>query len=77
MYSYINPLLVNASGILPKSVSFVMVLAGAGMCAGNMLGGKFSDKFSPAIVAAVTQLIACVSLLLMFFLRKTRLLQLY
>ena len=67
MYSYINPLLVNASGILPKSVSFVMVLAGAGMCAGNMLGGKFSDKFSPAIVAAVTQLIACVSLLLMFF----------
>lgn len=67
MYSYINPLLVNASGILPKYVSFVMVLAGAGMCAGNMLGGKFSDKFSPAIVAAVTQLIACVSLLLMFF----------
>lgn len=67
MYSYINPLLVKTAGILPKYVSFVMVLAGAGMCAGNILGGKFSDKFSPAIVAAVTQLVASVSLLLMFF----------
>lgn len=67
MYSYINPLLVNVSGIFPKFISYVMVLAGAGMCIGNMLGGKFSDKFSPAIVASFTQLIACIALLLMFF----------
>lgn len=66
-YSYINPLLVNVSGILPKYVSFIMVLAGAGMCIGNILGGKLSDKYSPSLVAGITQLIAGVSLLTIFF----------
>ena len=66
-YSYINPLLVKVSGIRPKYVSIVMVLAGAGMCIGNFLGGKLSDKFSPALVAGMTQLTACIALLLIFF----------
>lgn len=66
-YSYINPLLVKVSGIMPKYVSIVMVLAGAGMCIGNFLGGKLSDKFSPALVARMTQLTACIALLLIFF----------
>lgn len=68
MYSYINPLLVNVSGIQPKFVSLIMILAGAGMCLGNYLGGKFSDKFSPSIVAGNIQLLACIALLGMFFL---------
>lgn len=67
LYSYINPLLVNVAGISAKYVSFVMVLAGAGMCVGNNLGGKLSDKFSPAIVAGYTQLLATISLIGMFF----------
>lgn len=67
LYSYINPLLVNVAGISAKYVSFVMVLAGAGMCVGNNLGGKLSDKFSPAIVAGYTQLLAAISLIGMFF----------
>lgn len=66
-YSYINPLLVKVSGIMPKYVSIVMVLAGAGMCIGNFLVGKLSDKFSPALVAGMTQLTACIALLLIFF----------
>ncbi len=67
MYSYINPLLVNVSGIQAKYVSLVMILAGASMCLGNYLGGKFSDKFSPSLVAGNIQLIACIALLGMFF----------
>lgn len=66
-YSYINPLLVNVSGILPQYVSLIMILAGAGMCVGNFLGGKLSDKFYPSIVASLTQLLACVSLICIFF----------
>lgn len=67
-YSYINPLLVNVSGIMPKYVSLLMILAGTGMCIGNLLGGKLSDKFSPSLVAGTTQLIACGALMLIFFL---------
>lgn len=67
-YSYINPLLVNVSGIMPKYVSLLMILAGAGMCIGNLLGGKLSDKFSPSLIAGTTQLIACGALMLIFFL---------
>lgn len=68
MYSYINPLLVNVSHIQPKYISMILVLAGAGMCIGNYLGGKLSDKFSPSLIAGYIQLIACFSLLGMFFL---------
>ena len=66
-YSYINPLLVNVSSIAPQYVSLMMILAGAGMCVGNFYGGKLSDKFSPSIVAAITQLSACIALVLIFF----------
>ena len=66
-YSNIKNLHVKDSGIMPKYVSIVMVLAGAGMCIGNFLGGKLSDKFSPALVAGMTQLTACIALLLIFF----------
>lgn len=65
-YSYINPLLVNLSGIKPQFVSMLMILAGAGMCIGTGLAGKLSDKFKPSIIASLIQLIACTSLVLIF-----------
>ena len=68
MYSYINPLLVKVSNIKPQLISLIMVLAGAGMCLGNYLGGKLSDKFSPSLIAGYIQLTASISLLAMFFL---------
>lgn len=69
-YSYINPLLVNLSGIKPSLVSLLMILAGGGMVIGNLLGGKLSDKFCPSIVAGTTQLIAAISLVLIFLYGK-------
>ena len=70
MYSYINPLLVNVSGISPKFISLMMVLSGAGMCVGNFLGGKFSDKYSPSSFAAFTQFFGFLALISMFFFTK-------
>lgn len=65
-YSYINPLLVTLSGIAPKYISLLMVLAGFGMYIGNIWGGKLSDKFSPSLTAGFIQLTAFVSLILIF-----------
>lgn len=67
-YSYINPLLVNVSHIPPQYVSLIMVLAGAGMVAGNLLGGRFSDKYAPSLVAGLTQFTAAIALAAVFFL---------
>lgn len=66
--SYINPLLVKVSGFKPQYVSLLMIIAGAGMCVGNFVGGKLSDRLTPAKVAGYTQLVAALTLVLIFFL---------
>ncbi|MCD8237134.1 MAG: MFS transporter AraJ [Prevotellaceae bacterium] len=66
-YSYITPLLTNVSGIASQYISFMMVLAGAGMVAGNLLGGKLSDKFGPGHTGRGIEIAIFVTLLLIFF----------
>lgn len=67
-YSYINPLLTHVSGFSAEQVSWLMVLAGIGMVAGNLISGRLSDRFSPGSVAASVQSLTCVLLVLIFFL---------
>lgn len=55
-YSYIAPLLTEVSGFAASSITYILVLAGLGMMAGNFVGGKLADLYSPAK--------ACISLLL-------------
>lgn len=54
-YSYINPLLTRVAGFPAASVSALMVLAGFGMFAGNLAGGRLSDRYTPGRVAAWAQ----------------------
>ena len=49
------------------SRSVNMVLAGFGMFAGNLAGGRLSDRYTPGRVAAWAQGTICVALLLTFF----------
>ena len=53
-YSYISPLLTQVSGFSAESLTVLMVLAGFGMVAGNLISGRLSDKYMPGRVAAVT-----------------------
>lgn len=66
-YSYITPLLTQVSGFKTESITSLMILAGIGMVAGNLIGGKMADRFSPGRVAAFTQLIITLSLTAIFF----------
>lgn len=66
-YSYINPLLTHVSGFSAESVSLLMILAGAGMVVGNLVGGRLSDIYMPGRVAMVTQGCIFVILLSIFF----------
>lgn len=67
LYSYINPLLTKVSGFSADNMTFLMVLAGLGMCVGNLMSGRLSDRFTPGRVAAVTQGFLSVALFLFFF----------
>lgn len=67
-YSYVTPMLTQVSGFKIETVTALMVLAGAGMVAGNLSGGKLSTHFYPGKVAAGFQGLMALTLLTIFFL---------
>ena len=67
-YSYITPQLTQVSGFSEGSITPLMMLAGFGMVAGNLVSGRMSDRYTPGRVGMVVQGMLCVVLLLIFFL---------
>lgn len=67
-YSYIDPQLTHVTGFTQSDLTWLMVLAGFGMFAGNILAGKLSDRYKPSWIAAWVQASAIPVLLLFFFL---------
>ncbi len=67
-YSYIDPQLTEVARFPQQDLTWLMVLAGAGMVAGNLVAGRLSDRFAPAKVAAWVQAAAIPILLLFYFL---------
>ena len=65
--SYISKLVTNVSGLPSDSVSIIMVLIGAGMFFGNILGGKLADTISPSKAAVVCFSSMAVCLFILFF----------
>lgn len=66
-YSYVNPLMIHVSGFPVHTMTFVIMLAGFGMLIGNLVGGHFSDIYTPERVVCFTQALACLALLAIFF----------
>ena len=63
-YSYIAPLITKVAGHSEEIVSYAMILAGLGMVAGNFLGAKLAEMFSPiyaVIIALMLMVIALTS----------------
>lgn len=71
-YSYIDPLLTSVTGFPTDALSWLMVLAGAGMFAGNLIAGQLSDRYKPSIVAALVQASGMVILAAVFLLAGSR-----
>ena len=66
-YSYISPLLIEC-GFAADALPALMIAAGFGMVAGNLISGRLCDRHRPGHVVAVTQCIAIASLLAVFWL---------
>jgi DHA1 family arabinose polymer transporter-like MFS transporter len=65
--SYIAPLLTDISGFDAGSVPYIMILAGAGMVVGNLIGGKLADTFPPDKTLITLFFIMALDLALVFF----------
>jgi len=64
--SYIAPLLTDISGFNAADVPYIMILAGAGMVVGNIIGGKLADTFPPEITLITLFLLMALDLAMVF-----------
>lgn len=67
-WSYISPWLAKVGGYASGSIPWLMMLAGFGMVAGGIIGGKLTDNWRHAGTAALGQGLSCMGLLLVFLL---------
>ena len=44
VFTYIAPMLTEISGFAPRAVSPILLIFGAGLVVGNLLGGRFADR---------------------------------
>lgn len=59
VFTYIAPILTDISGLAEKSLSPILLLFGAGLVAGNVIGGKWADKnLNTALIGSMVALLA-------------------
>jgi DHA1 family inner membrane transport protein len=63
-FTYIAPILTKISGFSESAVSPILLVFGAGLVAGNLLGGRFADKrLMPALFGSLFALAAVLALM--------------
>jgi DHA1 family inner membrane transport protein len=60
VFTYIQPLLTRLAGVSDAAVSPILLVFGAGLAAGNLLGGKLADKAPMRAVLATLAVLAAV-----------------
>jgi DHA1 family inner membrane transport protein len=63
VYTYITPLLERVTGLSPAVVTYALLVFGAGLTAGNFIGGRLADwRLMPSLLAVMVALaIVCAS----------------
>ena len=58
VFTYIKPILTDVTGISVSSVTWVLLLFGAGMTIGNIIGGRLADwKIMPTVIISATLMV--------------------
>ena len=67
VYTYVTDILHNVTGFSFTSISAILVLYGASVAVGNILGGRFSDKFGVFRTLKVNIILLTFILIAFFF----------
>lgn len=70
--SYIAPYMTQAAGYAPASMTWIMILAGAGMVVGNAVAGKLADRYPAALVTGIIAAMLLVVMPAIYFLAPYR-----
>ncbi|MGB3897840.1 MAG: MFS transporter [Mesorhizobium sp.] len=67
MFTYIKPYLTGVSGLSTEAVTWVLLLFGAGMTIGNIIGGRLADwRLMPTVIGTLVALILVFGALAQF-----------
>lgn len=63
VFTYITPILENVTVISPHEVTFMLLLFGIGLTAGNFIGGRLGDwKLMPSVIGILALLVPVLGL---------------
>lgn len=65
--SFITPLMTTISGVKESNISYIMMLVGAGMMVGNIVGGILSDKLGASPTTILMSSLMMLSLVIVFY----------
>jgi DHA1 family arabinose polymer transporter-like MFS transporter len=68
--SYIAPLMIEVAKFSSDAITYIMIVAGLGMAAGNFIGGRVADRFSPLKTTALLLLAMVLSLIVVSFVSR-------
>lgn len=63
-FTYIAPMMTDVAGLPERAVSWLLVLFGAGLVLGNLLGGRFADR---ALMPTLRTVLAALTVVLVVF----------
>ena len=75
-FSYITSLMTIVSGVKTDQMAYVMILAGAGMVVGNLVGGYISDRMSPEKTCILFLSLMMTALCSVFFFSENKIISL-
>ena len=65
--SYISPIMTDVTGFSEHTMTFIMVVVGAGMVFGNYIAGRLADRHSASLVTAIIATLIIVVMPLIYF----------
>jgi Arabinose efflux permease len=65
-FSFIKPYMLYVTGFTETFMTFIMMFVGLGMVLGNIVSGRLSGRYSPLRIAATTDAIIVLSLVMLF-----------